>query len=63
MIEVVKNINDYGRRITLPFINNKTNISADKLIVDIPNVQTVEDDFKGFIEKVYEKKEYSYFYN
>lgn len=58
-IETVKNINDYGRRITLPFINNKTNISADKLIVDIPNVQTVEDDFKGFIEKVYEKKEYS----
>ena len=55
-IEALKNINDYGRRITLPFITKGFWITADKLMVDIPGIGSFEDDFGGFVTDICEKK-------
>lgn len=49
-VEAVKNINDYGRRITLPYINKYSSISADKLEVKFTNIEPFVDDYKTFIE-------------
>ncbi len=51
----IKNINDYGRRITLPFIPDQpeASICADKLEISIPELGvSFDSDFKGFIENV-----------
>lgn len=51
----IKNINDYGRRITLPFIPEKPegSICADKLEIHIPELSlSFGSDFKSFIEEV-----------
>ena len=51
----VKNINDYGRRITLPYIPENLNDSscADKLEISIPEMDiSIVSDFKAFIESV-----------
>lgn len=48
-IEVIKDINDYGRRITLPFINEYVNINADRLEVRIPGIGNFVEDYKSFI--------------
>ena len=51
----IKNINDYGRRITLPFIpkDPANSSSADKLEMSIPGLDiSIVSDFKGFIESV-----------
>ena len=51
----VKNINDYGRRISLPYISYSSEYSscADRLEVSIPDLSgSFVADFKGFIEKV-----------
>lgn len=58
-IEDVKNINDYGRRISLPFIPvpYKTASScADKLTVEIPGVAKFEDDYGAFIQDIIDGK-------
>ena len=55
----IKNINDYGRRITLPFIpdNPAFSVCADKLEVSIPELGvSFSSDFKDFIERVNESK-------
>lgn len=56
-LDSVKSINDYGRRISLPFIPNKegnySSICADKLAVEIPSIgKTFADDFLGFAKKL-----------
>ncbi|MBQ2987638.1 MAG: hypothetical protein IJD59_00875 [Clostridia bacterium] len=51
----IKNINDYGRRITLPFIPEKPEFSicADKLEISIPELSiSFGSDFRSFIENV-----------
>ena len=51
----VKNINDYGRRITLPFVPAQADYSvcADSLEVYIPDMnRTFKTDFRSFIERV-----------
>ncbi len=55
-IDAVKNINDYGRRITLPFISEGFWITADRLYVDIPEIGKFEDDFAGFVSVICEKR-------
>ncbi len=55
-IEVIKNINDYGRRITLPYITDGYSITADKLQIDIPGIGSYTDDFKKLANEIYEKK-------
>ena len=54
-IEDVKNINDYGRRISLPFVPNEyktASCCADKLTIEIPGVPTLEDDYGSFIQSI-----------
>ena len=56
----VKNINDYGRRITLPFIPGKPDwsICADSLEVYVPELkQRFRTDFRSFIDKISESKQ------
>ena len=56
LIEDVKNINDYGRRITLPFLDSATLITADKLEVEIPEITkgtgkfVFAEDYKAFTD-------------
>ena len=47
----VKNINDYGMRISLPFIAEGYSICADKLCVELPGEFRFEEDFSGYISK------------
>ena len=58
-IEDVKNINDFGRRISLPFVPTEyktASCCADKLTVEIPGVATFEDDYGSFIQSILDKK-------
>lgn len=51
----IKNINDYGRRITLPFLpkNSDHSICADKLELEIKELDlSFTSDFRAFIEQV-----------
>ncbi len=50
----VKNINDYGRRINLPFIPEKPDwsICADSLEIFIPDFANFKTDFRSYIGKV-----------
>lgn len=54
-LEAVKSINDFGRRISLPYLPTPpdySSLTADKLILDVENVGTFEADFRDFAEKV-----------
>ncbi len=53
-IEAVKNINDYGRRISLPFFpyDPKDSVCADKLSLVIDGVAEFSYDAKKFLEKL-----------
>ncbi len=53
-IDAVKNINDYGRRISLPFFPGKPtdSICADKLSIVIDGIGEFPYDAKAFIEKL-----------
>ena len=54
-LDAVKEINDYGRRVTLPFIPSKWNneaITADRLILDVNGVGTFVSDFREFAESI-----------
>lgn len=55
----VKNINDYGRRITLPFIPEKPDdsICADSLEIFIPGLAKFKTDFRYYIEKISKTKD------
>ncbi|MCR5324956.1 MAG: hypothetical protein K6E85_16995 [Lachnospiraceae bacterium] len=55
-IDSIKNINEYGRRVTLPFIQEDLWITADKLYVDIPGIGKFEDDFKQFVTDTCKRK-------
>ncbi len=52
--ESVKNINDYGRRISLPFLPELSGIDysicADRLCVEVEGMFRFEDDYRAFIE-------------
>ena len=52
----VKNINDYGRRISLPFIPVESSgyfsICADRVSVKIDGVGNFEDDYLGFAKRL-----------
>ena len=62
-VAAVKSINEYGRRITLPFLPNETGfiLCADKLTVEIDGVGTFVENFKNFsssissVEEIYSK--------
>lgn len=55
-LNAVKEINDYGRRVTLPFIPNASggyfSLTADRLTLDIKGFGTFISDFRGFAEEV-----------
>ncbi len=54
-LDAVKEINDFGRRITLPYIPispDYKSLNADKLTLDVAGVGTFEANFRGFAEKV-----------
>lgn len=54
-LEAVKCINDFGRRISLPYLPTPPNyfsLTADRLILDANGVGTFEADFRGFAEKI-----------
>ncbi len=53
----VKAINDYGRRISLPFINPYYSISADKLTLSIEGIGEFVSDFKDCIEHTKTKED------
>lgn len=58
--EAVKNINDFGRRITLPFIPNDPDgymICADKLTVKIDESLSFETDFRNFVREISTKND------
>ncbi|MCM1392532.1 MAG: hypothetical protein NC185_07135 [Ruminococcus sp.] len=51
----IKNINDYGRRISLPFIsvdNPMSSICADRLSVEIPDVGVFSDDYAEYMKEL-----------
>lgn len=54
----VKNINDFGRRVTLPFIPDVPgySICADSLEIVIPGLGNFRTDFAGYIKKTAETK-------
>lgn len=55
-LAAVKNINDWGRRITLPFIKNPEQISsicADKLELEIEGIGCFSEDNKQFLEGLF----------
>lgn len=53
----VKNINNYGRRISLPFIPDADqpdiSLCADRLCVETEGIFRFEDDYRAFIERVH----------
>ena len=55
-LDAVKNINDYGRRISLPFLPNKNNdffnICADKLTISIDGIGEFESDYMELAKKI-----------
>ena len=53
----VKAINDYGRRISLPFINPYYSLSADKLTLSIEGIGEFVSDFKDCIERTKTKED------
>lgn len=50
----VKNINDYGRRINLPFIPQKPDwsVCADSLEIFIPDFANYKTDFRSYLTKI-----------
>ena len=54
----VKAINDYGRRVSLPYIPSNPNysLSADKLTLSIEGIGEFVSDFKGCIERTQTKE-------
>lgn len=58
-LNAVKAINDYGRRISLPFIppNPNYSISADNLTLSINGIGEFVSDFKGCIESTQTKED------
>lgn len=58
-LDDAKNINDYGRRINLPFIpeNPDWSICADSLEICIPGMAAFKTDFRSYIEKVAASKD------
>lgn len=52
--EAVRNINEYGRNVTLPSIYCKKRNShcADKLTISIPDVVNIEENFSGFLSRI-----------
>lgn len=61
--EDIKNINDYGRRISLPFIpiepSDYHTICADKLSVEIPGIDTFDDNYYEFAKSLWKKESIS----
>lgn len=55
----VKNINDYGRRISLPYIPDDpdASICADRLTLEIEGLGSFSEDTRGFIERTNTKKD------
>ncbi len=53
-LDAVKEINDYGRRVTLPFIPIPLNssITADRLTLDVKGVGIFVSDFREFAESI-----------
>lgn len=54
-LDAVKVINDYGRRVALPFIptaDGYFSLTADRLILKIEGMDEIVSDFRGFAEKV-----------
>ncbi|MBE6686186.1 MAG: hypothetical protein E7591_03045 [Ruminococcaceae bacterium] len=58
-MSAVKNINDYGRRISLPFIPEDPDISvcADSLTLEIDGVGSFTENMRSFIEATRKKKD------
>lgn len=54
-LDAVKEINDYGRRVTLPYLPtdwHDSAITADCLTLDVAGVETFVSDFRGFTESI-----------
>jgi len=49
-ISAVKDINDYGRRITLPFIDTQSSVCADRLELSIPGIGRFLMILKAFVK-------------
>lgn len=61
----VKNINDYGRRINLPFVPEKPDwsICADTLEIFIPDFAKFKTDFRSYIMKISKEEDKKSFIN
>jgi len=54
-LDAVKEINDFGRRVALPYLPTPpdySSLTADKLTLDVSGVGTFEADYRGFAKKV-----------
>jgi len=49
----VKNINEYGRRISMPFISKDSSvICADELYINLKDIEGLSEDFAGYNDKI-----------
>ncbi len=54
-LDAAKRINDYGRRISLPYIPTPpfySTITAERLVMDVKGVGTFVSDYRGFAEEL-----------